>query len=165
MNKEEKAPHGLDQHEPGAKADSGKPHVALMMSGFAKALEEVAKVTTFGAAKYSPNGWRHVANAIERYDDAGARHKLKRFAGEAVDPDSGLLHAAHEAWNCLAVLEFLLKGEAAPEATVRCLSCGRLQPGRGRMLNRCESCRDLMAPSPPEPAREELKAKSGGEDE
>jgi hypothetical protein len=78
------------------------------MSGFSKALTEVCKIGTHGAEKYSPNGWKSVPNGIERYDDAQERHKLKRWSGEELDQDSDLLHRAHEAWNALAALEFIL---------------------------------------------------------
>jgi hypothetical protein len=33
------------------------------------------------------------------------RHLLAQAAGEINDPESGLPHAAHAAWNALAVLE------------------------------------------------------------
>lgn len=102
-------PHGTDAHTPGAKLDAGKPRVGLVLGAFASALMEVAKVGTMGAAKYTDDGWLSVPNGVSRYDDAGLRHTLKRLAGEELDPDSGLLHAAHEAWNALAVLELMLR--------------------------------------------------------
>ena len=45
------------QHEPGAKLDSGKIRPSLVLGGFARALAEVSAVGTFGAEKYSDNGW------------------------------------------------------------------------------------------------------------
>lgn len=116
VNPKEKDPSGLDQHSPGAKLDQGKPMVSLVLGGFARALMEVAKVGTFGAKKYTPNGWMSVANGIDRYSDAKARHQLYEAMGEEHDPDSGLLHAAHEAWNVLAVLELKLREQAAKQA-------------------------------------------------
>jgi Domain of unknown function (DUF5664) len=107
-------PNGKDAHTPGAKLDAGKPRVSLMMSGFSNALLEVAKVTTFGAAKYTPGGWRTVPNGLERYADAQMRHVLKAAGGEVLDPDSALLHAAHTAWNALAVLELTLDAQKLP---------------------------------------------------
>lgn len=115
-HKKEVDPSGLDQHSPGAKLDQGKPMVSLVLGGFARALMEVAKVGTFGAKKYTPNGWMSVANGIDRYSDAKARHQLYEAMGEEHDPDSGLLHAAHEAWNALAVLELKLREQAAKQA-------------------------------------------------
>lgn len=105
----ERDPSGADPHAPGAKLDSGKTRVALMESGFPRALMAVAEVTTFGAAKYTANGWIAVPNAFLRYSDAAGRHRLKRMTGEERDKESGLLHLAHEAWNALAVLELSLR--------------------------------------------------------
>ena len=103
-------PHGIDQHAPGAKLDQGKLMAGLLMD-FPHALEAVAKVATFGANKYSVQGWISVPDAIERYQHAEWRHKLKRAQGEELDPDSGLDHQFHEAWNVLAQLELRLRSE------------------------------------------------------
>ena len=102
-------PNGIDQHAPGAKLDKGKPMAGLIQD-FGLALLEVARVGTFGASKYTRGGWQHVENGQERYRDAGWRHGLKRHIEDA-DPDSGLHHLAHEAWNKLAELELMLRGE------------------------------------------------------
>lgn len=106
---QEKDPHGKKPNEPGAKLDAGKQRPGLVLGAFSRALSEVTKIGTFGAAKYSDNGWVSVPNGISRYEDAGFRHKLKRLSGEELDPDSKLLHLAHEAWNILAVLELTLR--------------------------------------------------------
>lgn len=106
----EQDPTGKAPSEPGAKLDAGKPDVALVFDGFARALIEVAKVSTYGAQKYSRNGWMLVPDGINRYRSAGDRHRLKA-AIEPVDTDTGLLHLAHEAWNRLAELELILKGD------------------------------------------------------
>lgn len=100
-------PTGRDAHAPGAKLDGGKPRVGLVLFGFSRALTEVAKVGTYGAEKYSDNGWEQVPKGAERYTDALLRHLLKE-ATEDLDPDTELPHAAHTAWNALARLELLL---------------------------------------------------------
>lgn len=105
---EEKDPNGLNQHAPGAKLDAGKVRAGLMHEGFARALLEVAKVTTYGAAKYTPNGWAVVPDGLARYNDALHRHLLAE-SREMYDRDTDLLHAAHAAWNALARLELLLR--------------------------------------------------------
>lgn len=46
---------GRNPSESGAKLDAGKPRLGLVLCGFARALQEVGKVGTFGAAKYSDN--------------------------------------------------------------------------------------------------------------
>lgn len=104
----EKDPNGIGQHEPGAKLDSGKIKAGLL-ADFAYALSSVAEVGTFGANKYSRGGWQHVDNAVERYTDAMWRHLLKA-RHEPIDPDSGLPHIAHAAWNILAVMELEARG-------------------------------------------------------
>lgn len=98
-------PNGLAQNEPGAKLDAGKIQAALVLGGFAKALEEVSKVGTFGAKKYSPNGWKSVEDGANRYSDAMMRHWLAHQSGELIDTDSGLSHLSQVAWNALAVLQ------------------------------------------------------------
>lgn len=105
----EKDPLGKDAHEPGAKLDHGKNRLGLIVFGFSRALGEVGRVGTYGANKYTDNGWMSVPNGIERYTDALLRHLLKEAQGEAVDQDTELLHAAHLAWNSLARLELMLR--------------------------------------------------------
>ncbi len=101
-------PNGKDQHESGAKLDQGKNRLGLVLNGFSGALQEVGEVGTYGANKYSDNGWVDVPKGLERYTDAMYRHLMKEASGETLDPDTKLLHAAHSAWNALARLEFLL---------------------------------------------------------
>lgn len=99
----------MNQHEPGAKLDAGKNRLGLVLGGFASALQEVGKVGTFGAGKYTDNGWQSVPDALERYTDAMYRHLLAEAAGERNDPETGLPHAAHAAWNALARLHFVME--------------------------------------------------------
>jgi hypothetical protein len=102
-------PNGIPQHAPGAKLDAGKTRLWLVFSGFARALEEVGKVGTYGAKKHCDDGWKSVPDGYARYSSAMLRHIMKEARGEAIDPDFGLLHAAHAAWNALARLELLLE--------------------------------------------------------
>jgi len=102
-------PNGLNQHETGAKLDAGKPDASLLLM-FGKALEAVAEVGTHGAVKYTRGGWQDVVAGHERYTAALLRHLCKEHY-EKVDSDSGLLHAAHAAWNALARLELELRKE------------------------------------------------------
>lgn len=96
-------------HVPGAKDDKAKPRLGLVFEGFALAIEEVGKVGTFGANKYTDNGWASVPNGQARYTDAMYRHLMAQAKGEAFDEESNLLHAAHTAWNALARLELELR--------------------------------------------------------
>jgi hypothetical protein len=99
----------ISQHEPGAKMDAEKPRTNLVLGGFSQALLAVSEVGTMGAKKYTDNGWKVVPNGEARYSDALLRHFLEEAAGQAYDAESGLLHAAHTAWNALAILELKLK--------------------------------------------------------
>lgn len=104
-------PYGLSPNAPGAKLDCGKPMAWLMVSGFSGALTEVARVTTRGAAKYTPNGWMSVPEGEQRYMEAFGRHMLALGKGEVIDDDTGCLHKAQMIWNLLASLELELRAE------------------------------------------------------
>lgn len=91
----------------GFKDDKTKPLVLRgFLHQFPRAIEEVARVSEFGANKYTWNGWETVDGGVERYGEALARHLLKH--GD--DPESWRLHAAHAAWNAMARLELMLRG-------------------------------------------------------
>jgi hypothetical protein len=104
----EKDPNGMSQHDLGAKLDNGKARPGLVFNSMHNALLAVAQVGTFGAVKYTDDGWLHVLNGISRYSDACDRHRLYK-AEELFDKDSGLLHQAHLAWNALAELELTIR--------------------------------------------------------
>ncbi len=59
------------------------------------ALEEVARVLSYGAKKYEPENWRKVEGGRWRYFGAALRHLSAWWLGEARDPESGLSHLAH----------------------------------------------------------------------
>lgn len=98
----ESDPHNIDQHQAGAKLDANKNRLGLVFGGFANALLGVGKVGTYGANKYTDNGWREVA--VERYTDALLRHQMALLSGETID-ESGLRHVDQVAWNALAIAE------------------------------------------------------------
>ena len=94
---------------PGAKADAGKPDPTLILNSMPRALMALATVGTFGANKYSRDGWLEVPNGEQRYAAAQDRHRFLRCQGEPMDTESGLDHEFHEAWNALAKLELKLR--------------------------------------------------------
>lgn len=108
MSSGERDPHGLAAGEPGAKLDAGKVRLGLVLHGFPRALHAVGQVGTYGAEKYCVGGWAKVPDGEARYLDAQYRHQFREAMGETHDPDTGLYHAAHAAWNALARLELLL---------------------------------------------------------
>jgi len=95
----------------GRKSDSDKPRLDLLIAGMPRALEEVAKVLTYGSQKYADNNWQYVENAEQRYLAAGMRHELAIHRGEALDPETGLHHLAHKLCCDLFRLELLLREE------------------------------------------------------
>jgi len=116
--KPEADPTGRDPKQGGAKLDAGKPCVWRgAIDYFPRAIRAVAAVSTFGASKYSWKGWESVPEGFERYSDALVRHLITESDEGSYDNDSGLLHAAHAAWNALARLEFLLREKGLKRGT------------------------------------------------
>jgi len=68
-----------------------------------EALEELAKVLTFGAAKYDDNNWQTVTPFERRYRAALMRHFEADRRDELWDAESGELHLSH-ALCCLVFL-------------------------------------------------------------
>ena len=102
-------PSGKDAHESGAKLDAGKNRLGLVLSSFSRALNGIGEVGTYGANKYTDNGWVNVDNGVERYTDAMLRHFIAESIEGPVDLDTGLLHAAQVAWNAMARLDLMLR--------------------------------------------------------
>lgn len=105
-------PHGKRPDAAGAKLDAGKNRLGLVLFGFSRALQEVGKVGTYGAAKYTDEGWTEVPDGARRYTDAMLRHLMREAEGEVLDPETGIRHAAHAAWNALARLDLELRAGA-----------------------------------------------------
>lgn len=119
---QEKDPSGKQAGDLGTKLDLGKqPVFQGLINYFPNACMAVAEVSDFGSRKYVWGGWKTVPNGINRYKDAMLRHICKQSIEGDIDPDSGLLHAAHIAWGSLATLELILlekKNEQALPSTV-----------------------------------------------
>lgn len=112
MNTSIPASNGLPNSQGvGMKYDGGKQLGGLVYQDFTKAIKAVNAIGTFGAAKYKRSSWKHVPDAMVRYSDAGHRHLLDYYDGQKYDPESGLHHYAHYAWNVLAVLQLILEQE------------------------------------------------------
>lgn len=86
------------------KDDSGKTRMDLLPFD---ALEEVAKVMTFGAKKYRPDGWKNVPDGVSRYEAALLRHLAAIKRGESHDAESGLSHVSHMACNALFLVHLM----------------------------------------------------------
>lgn len=82
--------------EPSRKHDVGKTRFELVDP---YALEQLARVLTYGARKYSAGEWRGLENWAERYHGALMRHLIAWQGGEQMDPESGLPHLSHVLCN------------------------------------------------------------------
>lgn len=82
------------------KFDSDKPRYDLIDS---EAIDELAKVLTFGAKKYEAHNWRRGIN-ITRLCAALLRHIFSFLRGESNDPETGLSHVAHAMCCCMFIL-------------------------------------------------------------
>ena len=67
--------------------------------------KEYAKVWTVGAAKYEPRNWEKGMPYTEVIASA-MRHLEAIRLGEDIDPEDGLLHAAHLMCNAAMLAEF-----------------------------------------------------------
>lgn len=85
-----------------AKHDEGKLPLSTIP---AEALADVARVMQFGLKKYGEMyGWRKGIEYSRRLD-AIYRHLMALITGEDDDPESGLPHTAHIAWNAMTLQE------------------------------------------------------------
>lgn len=84
----------------GVKFDTDKPRMDLIDP---YAMEELAKVLTFGAKKYAPNNWRK-GITLSRLFAAVLRHIFAMMRGEDLDPETGLSHAAHAMCCCMFIV-------------------------------------------------------------
>lgn len=83
-----------------------------------RALEEVARVFTYGAEKYAPRGWERGMPWGQLFG-AAQRHLWAFWDGEDYDCESGLLHLAHAAWNVLALLEYQVSHIGFDDRSIR----------------------------------------------
>lgn len=86
----------------GKKNDAEKPRMDLISP---VAIEELAKVLTFGAKKYAAHNWRN-GIVYSRLIAAMMRHVNAYNAGETNDPETGLSHMAHAMCEAMFLLEF-----------------------------------------------------------
>jgi len=70
------------------------------------AIEQLAKVFTLGARKYSENNWLEKPMAWSRIIASLHRHLNAFQQGEDLDKETGLSHVAHVAWNAMALLSY-----------------------------------------------------------
>ena len=99
-------PNNQNSDNMGRRDDQGKPEFNLIPSD---GLRELGRVFTFGAGKYAPYNWER-GMAWSRCYNSLLRHLYAYWDGERNDPETGLHHMAHCAWNALALLVYSLRG-------------------------------------------------------
>lgn len=85
-----------------------------------EALEQIARVLTFGAKKHAAHGWRKGTRYGE-FSGAAQRHFSKWMQGEDKDAESGIWHLAHCACNILFLLSYQLT-KTGTDDRVKCES-------------------------------------------
>lgn len=97
----------------GIKHDGEKPRLDLLPFD---AVTEIAKVMTFGAAKYSDRNWEK-GFVWGRLLGAALRHLFAWARREAADPETGLSHLAHAGCCVLFLLAHELRGLGTDDRT------------------------------------------------
>lgn len=96
----------------GRKFDSEKPKMYLLPP---KAIIEVSKILTFGAAKYDEDNWRKLDNLQNRYTGGALRHIFAHMDGELKDLETNSSHLAHAICCLLFKLEIELEKDSEKE--------------------------------------------------
>ena len=84
----------------GVKHDQDKPRMDLLCPF---AIEELAKVLTFGAKKYDSWNWTKGIKTC-RLIAAALRHTFAYASGQDTDPETGLHHMAHAMCCCMFII-------------------------------------------------------------
>lgn len=74
-----------------------------------EAIEEIAEVLTYGAAKYEAHNWARGAR-WGRYYAGLCRHIFAWWSGQDRDPETGLSHLAHAGCCLVFLLSYQAKG-------------------------------------------------------
>ena len=93
--------------EPGGLKDD-QDKVRIELHPF-DALNEIAKVWTFGAKKYSDRNWERGFHWSRPFG-ACMRHLWAWFQGETYDEETGISHLAHAGCCILMLIAFELRG-------------------------------------------------------
>lgn len=83
------------------RTQEAKPMFQLIPPG---PLEELARVYTMGAQKYSPRGWERGISFMDMYGSLQRHANLWR-SGQDLDWESQLHHMAHVAFWALAIIQ------------------------------------------------------------
>jgi hypothetical protein len=92
--------------EVAARFDKGKARYDLLPP---VAIHELTLVYTYGCIKYDDDNWWK-GMPWKKVIGPMLRHAYKWLRGEKYDPESGLHHLAHLAWNAIALFCYQSKG-------------------------------------------------------
>jgi hypothetical protein len=90
------------KEEAALRYDSGKPRYDLIPGD---ALDDLAKLYDYGAQKYAERNWEK-GMSWSRCFGSLMRHAWAFWRGEDIDPESGIHHMTHAAWNCIALVSY-----------------------------------------------------------
>lgn len=93
---------------PALRFNEGKPEISYLLT-FPHALNGIAEVLQYGASKYELYNYKLGCSAKESVD-SGLRHLLAWYSGEETDPESGISHLHHAAFNFLRLAEEMESG-------------------------------------------------------
>ena len=96
--------------EKGQRFNEGKLKWSYVHFG---SLEPMVQVLMFGAKKYAPHNWMKGLDKIEILESM-QRHLAALFAGEEIDPESGLPHMGHIQCNTM-FFNYMVKKEKEDE--------------------------------------------------
>lgn len=82
------------------------------------AIERVILVYQFGAKKYSDRNWEQGLSYSDTFESL-MRHITAWYNGEQVDPESGLSHLLHAAFNILALITFETRGVGKDDRAIK----------------------------------------------
>lgn len=92
----------MSELKEGTKHDSEKPDYSLIPP---IAINELARVLTFGAKKYDKYNWAK-GISYTRVLAAILRHVFAYMRGESLDPETGISHIAHAMCGCAFILHY-----------------------------------------------------------
>lgn len=95
----------------GLRYDEGKPRVDLIPP---EAMMELGKLYAAGAKKYADRNWER-GMPWSKCLGPLMRHLFKWMAGERRDPETGLSHMTHVAWNAVALVTYEIRGIGADD--------------------------------------------------
>lgn len=116
----------------GIKYDKDKPELADFLLDFKEPLMELYKVWSFGKERYGKGNWKEVNDGYRRYQNALIRHFFEE--GSNKDAETGIYHAAHMAFNCLAMIKFILDKRECPTTSENDVTHKNI-PDKGKTLN------------------------------